>query len=86
MRFNSGRWVERALNEGYRCCLRDRYLTGLPGEQNIVESLLIGWMDRAGQLEFYAHRFLRADASIAASGKLDPKLMFADGRWYMLRE
>src|SRR5215211_3335673 len=44
-RFNQGRWVERALEEGYQCCLRARRLRRFQDEPDLLEMLLIGWID-----------------------------------------
>src|SRR3954451_11329265 len=54
-RFNDGDLVECALIQGYQCCLRDLYVTQLPGDHSPVESVPIGWMNEQGHLQFYAH-------------------------------
>lgn len=84
-RFNRGGFVERALGEGYQCCLRDAYETQFDDEPGQIEVLLIGWSEPSGQLRFYAQCMRRKDGVFATGTLLDPKLLLDDdGHRYKL--
>lgn len=70
-------FVERAIREQYTCCLRDAYRCPFPDESD-AWSVVIGFDDPRGIRRFYLHGFVRADGSIAASGKLEPKFFLDD--------
>jgi hypothetical protein len=85
--FNGENYVDRALSENWECCqrhlVRDVEIV-TDGVIELVDKLITGWNDATGNLQFYAHCFLRKDGSIARSGLLDPKLVLFNGEYFGL--
>ena len=52
----------------------------IPGTQ----SQELHFLDADNNLVAKAHRFLRPDGKLAASGMVDPKRVFSAGKWYGL--
>jgi hypothetical protein len=49
-----------------------------------TESQEVHFFDGDNNLVAKAHRFLRPDGRLAASGLVDPKRVFKDGKWFGL--
>ena len=49
-----------------------------------TESQEIHFLDANDNVVAKAHRFLRPDGKLAASGMIDPKRVFSEGKWYAL--
>jgi hypothetical protein len=85
-RFNEGRYWERVLSgELDFDVLESRPSTMLPNETLPIESQMISISSKDGRELARAHRFLRSDGTIAASGKPDPKRLFDEETSTVLR-
>ncbi len=51
-----------------------------------TRSQIVDYRDSSGQLLAIAHRYVRRDGTIGASGRPDPKRMLVDGVQYATRE
>jgi hypothetical protein len=71
--------VERAILENYTCCEKNksRQVT-LPDGTSAI-SMVLSFIDSAGQRRFNVHAHVRADGTIASfGGRLDPKFLVDD--------
>jgi hypothetical protein len=78
-RFNRSEMVERALQENYTCCEKNksRQVTLPDGTRAI--SMVLSFLDANGRRRFNVHAHVRRDGTIASfSGKLDPKFLVDD--------
>jgi hypothetical protein len=85
--FNIGRYTERAASgelilivKKSRLCLDSAIRNWIPG----TESQELHFVDNNTNLLARAHRYLRPDGLLAASGMIDPKRLFENGQWYGL--
>lgn len=85
-RFNDGRYDERAATgELSITVIEDRHpsLTAA-GEPFCTRSQMMSYRDTDSNEVVRAHRHLRPDGTLGASGKPDPKRVFEDGILYRL--
>lgn len=86
--FNEGRYAERAEPGGdLRMIVKKSRITEMTYIRNWVvgtESQEVHFLDQNDNVVAKAHRFLRPDGLLAASGKIDPKRLFENGKWYAL--
>lgn len=84
-RFNAGRFVERALAEGFVCCRREVRDIEIPGVEGLVCVATIGWRDQRDRFRFYAQCFWTATGDRLPGTYLDPKCFLGDdGIFYKL--
>lgn len=83
--FNDNRLWER-LQEGEltSIVLENRPAPSTAGEPAGTLSQMLSYRDRDNNEIARVHQYLRADGSIGASGKPDPKRVFVDGVLYRL--
>jgi hypothetical protein len=78
-RFARGRFIERALERNYPCCVKYRRLRTLATEPRDVESITLRFVDHQGTLIFVLHCYLHPNGDLGASGLFDPKYLLDDG-------
>jgi len=85
--FNEDRYTERGESGELRVeikrsrkVLTDKVRNWVPG----TLSQEVRYYDQDGLLLAKAHRYLRPDGKLAASGLIDPKRVFRDGVMYIL--
>lgn len=83
-RFNEGNYADRAdAGEFLQVVTRDGHPSQeRSGEPYCTRSQIIEYWTHAGQKIATVHRYLRADGTIGASGKLDPKVLVERGVRY----
>lgn len=81
-RFEAGRYLQRAADGEFVCCLKDECIATSQDEPVGTRSVMVGDLDRSGYRIFLVHLYLRADGSIGASGREDPKWLYEDGSLY----
>jgi hypothetical protein len=85
--FNEGQYTERAATGELKLIVKKSRVTQRTEIRNWVpgtESQELHFLDQSGELLVKAHRFLRPDGELAASGLVDPKRIYQDGQWYGL--
>ncbi len=85
--FNEGRYAERVASGDLLLVVKKSRLTEMTQIRNYVpgtESQEVHITNRDGELLVKAHRFLRPDGKLAASGLIDPKRIYKDGEWFAL--
>lgn len=86
--FNDGEYWERSQRGEFSVViLEDRHpaLTAA-NEPPCTRSQMLSYRDGAGNEVARVHQYLRANGSIGASGKPDPKRLFKDGELYRLHK
>lgn len=81
--FNS--WVASAP-QGYTITVKKEFHPSRPKarEPFCTRSQMIAYIGRNGKVKALAHRYLRKDGKIGASGKPDPKYFYENGVIYKL--
>lgn len=87
MRFNDGRYLERAVagefSPGeFTCCLKDEKRPESTEEPTGSRSLTIAYLNLAGEATFLVHLYLRADGEIGGKKRPDPKWLVEEGVVY----
>jgi hypothetical protein len=85
--FNEGQYVEKAARGELQMIVkksRDAQMTFIRNWVPGTQSQEVHFLDADNNLVAKAHRFLRPDGTLAASGMVDPKRVFSDGKWYGL--
>jgi hypothetical protein len=82
-RFNDRGFLEPEKH-GYRVIIADSGSCGANAPPDCVRSETIHFLDNQGHLIAVAHQFCRADGSIGASGKPDPKRLRDGDTLYIL--
>ena len=85
--FNDGKYTERAAAGEFRIVVAKSRVTQMTHIRNWVpgtESQEIHFLDSKGDIVVKAHRFLRPDGQLAASGLVDPKRIFLNGEIFAL--
>ena len=77
-RFAGGRFIERALEQGYTWCCKYRRPRTLATEAQGVESITLKCSDPQGTTICVLHCYLRPDGDLGASGLFDPKYLLDD--------
>jgi hypothetical protein len=72
-RFNAGRYLERATDGEFVCCLKDVKRASSTAEPLGTLSYIVGYLDTSGKQVFLVHLYLRSNGTIGASGREDPK-------------
>jgi hypothetical protein len=80
--FNRNAYMQRAIDDGYSCCLKREKRAVSPSEPPGTRSLTISYLDRHGQRVFTVHIYLRPNGEIGASGLADPKWLRHDDTIY----
>ena len=85
-RFNDGRYWERLKSgELSAILLEDRHpAVTAANEPHCTRSQMVSYRDQESNEVARVHQYLRADGSLGASGKPDPKRLFEDGILYRL--
>jgi hypothetical protein len=86
--FNEGGFLEKVESGELRMIVKKTRITLMTFIRNWVpgtESQEIHLLDIHGNLIVKAHRFLRPDGKLAASGMLDPKRILIEGKIYGLK-
>lgn len=84
--FNDGAYVERAKSgELSEKVLAQNNASSKAHQPPGTISQLIAYFDAKGREVARAHRYLRRDGTLGASGKPDPKKVFKDGKLYVSR-
>jgi hypothetical protein len=85
--FNEGQYTERVATGKLRLIVKKSRVTQMTEIKTWIpgtESQELHFLDKAGEIVVKAHRFLRPDGQLAASGLVDPKRIFLNGEWYGL--
>lgn len=83
--FNEGRYWERVQSGEFRQVVREqRPAPAEAGQPEATLSQSISYLDHQGAEVARVHQYLRADGSIGASGRPDPKRVLKDGVLYRL--
>lgn len=86
-RFNDGQYLERAARGELIVVVLPPDDRPAPPEAGQIEgtlSQMISYRDQAGNEVARAHRYLRPDGTLGASGRPDPKRLLQDGVLYRL--
>lgn len=84
--FNEGLFHEQLRVGRLWPHVTSRHPAALAGEDAEVESQFVRYIDRDGREVAQVHQYVRADGTLAASGKPDPKMVVIDGIRYILEE
>jgi len=84
--FNAGRYWERAQGGEFTTVVLERRHPSLMAakEPFCTYSEMISYRDQGGNEVARVHQYLRADGTIGASGRPDPKRLFHNGTLYRL--
>lgn len=78
-RFNRSGIVERALQENYTCCEKNKSREVTLPDGTTVFSMVLSFLDSEGRRRFNVHAHVNRDGTIASyGGRLDPKFMVDD--------
>jgi hypothetical protein len=69
----------------YRLAANNHPSRPLAQVPHCTRSQMLSYLDKHGQELFRVHRYLLPDNTIGASGKPDPKRLYHDGQWYLVR-
>jgi hypothetical protein len=85
--FNNGQYVERAGRGELTIVVKKTRIAQMTHIRNWTpgtQSQELHFLDADNNVVAKAHRFLRPDGNLAASGMIDPKRVFSEGKWYGL--
>lgn len=86
--FNEGGYVEKAERGELRMIVKKSRISAWTHIRNWMpgtESQELEFRDADDNVVAKGHRFLRPDGKLAASGMIDPKRVYSQGKWYGLR-
>lgn len=85
--FNDNDYLEKAQRGELTENIIDDRHPSLPKAQEpfCTQSQMISYIDRDGNEVARVHQYLRPDSTIGASGRPDPKKLFHDGQYYVLK-
>jgi hypothetical protein len=86
--FNDGGFLEKVASGELTLIVKKSRITKMTDIRNWIpgtESQEVHLVDANNNLVVKAHRFLRPDGQLAASGMLDPKRVFVGGKFYALK-
>jgi hypothetical protein len=86
--FNEGGYVEKAERGELRMIVKKTRISLMTYIRNWMpgtESQELEFRDADDNVVAKAHRFLRPDGKLAASGMIDPKRVYSQGKWYGLQ-